>query len=105
MTNQPGQRENRQEENDTSRIREFLRMNPPSFTGSSTTKDLENFIEELQKVFEIMHIVDAERVELPAYQLKNVVRTWFDPWKKGRAEGAPPASWVCFDQDQHPVPR
>ncbi|XP_049381147.1 uncharacterized protein LOC125845640 [Solanum stenotomum] len=46
---------------DTSRIREFLRMNPPSFTGSSVTEDLENFVEELQKIFEIMHIVDAER--------------------------------------------
>ncbi|KAG5629251.1 hypothetical protein H5410_000968 [Solanum commersonii] len=30
-------------------IHEFLRMNPPSFTGSSTTEDPENFIEELKK--------------------------------------------------------
>jgi len=57
---------------DTSRIYEFLRMNLPSFTGSTVTEDLENFVEEFQKVFEIMHIVDAERVELVAYQMKGI---------------------------------
>uniref|UniRef100_M1D9J5 Gag-pol polyprotein n=1 Tax=Solanum tuberosum TaxID=4113 RepID=M1D9J5_SOLTU len=72
VTNQDGQqRENRYEVADTSRIREFLRMNPPSFTGSIITEDPENFIEELQKVLKVMHIVDAKRVELAAYQLKG----------------------------------
>ncbi|KAH0781790.1 hypothetical protein KY290_001388 [Solanum tuberosum] len=68
VINQAGKRENQQEGNDTSRIREFLKMNPPSVTGSSTTEDPENFIKELQK------------------------------WKKGRAEGAPHASWACFEK-------
>ncbi|XP_049352692.1 uncharacterized protein LOC125817186 [Solanum verrucosum] len=58
--------------------------------GSSTTEDLESFVEELKTVFEVMHIADIGRVELAAYQLKNVSRSWFDPWKEGRAEDAPP---------------
>ena len=42
VTNQiEQQREARQEEADTSRIHDFLRMNPPNFTGLSTTKDLQ----------------------------------------------------------------
>ncbi|KAG5614481.1 hypothetical protein H5410_014305 [Solanum commersonii] len=70
VTNQVGQQRGaRQEEADTSRIREFLRMNPLSFTGSSTIEDPENFIEELKK------------------------------WKGGRAEDAPPASWTWFEED------
>ncbi|WMV33146.1 hypothetical protein MTR67_026531 [Solanum verrucosum] len=77
VTNQVGQKRGAQQgEADTSRIHEFLRMNPPSFTGSSTTEDPENFIEELKSVFEVMHVVDTERVELATYQLKNVSRTW-----------------------------
>ena len=56
-------------------------MNPPSFTGSSTNEDPENFVEELKKVFDVMLVVDAERVELAAYQLKNVSRTWSDQFK------------------------
>uniref|UniRef100_M1D9C9 Gag-pol protein n=1 Tax=Solanum tuberosum TaxID=4113 RepID=M1D9C9_SOLTU len=48
VTNQVGQqRRARQEEDDTSRIREFLRMNPPSFTGSSNIEDPKYFVEEL----------------------------------------------------------
>uniref|UniRef100_M0ZUZ3 Retrotransposon gag protein n=1 Tax=Solanum tuberosum TaxID=4113 RepID=M0ZUZ3_SOLTU len=73
-------------------------MNPPCFTGSSTTEDPENFIEELKKVFEVMHVADTERVELAAYQLKNVAQTWFDQWKEGRAENAPFASLACFEE-------
>ncbi|WMV40588.1 hypothetical protein MTR67_033973 [Solanum verrucosum] len=45
VTNQVRQRRGaRQEEADTSRIREFLRMNPPSFIGSSTSEDPENLL-------------------------------------------------------------
>ncbi|KAK4731238.1 hypothetical protein R3W88_024226 [Solanum pinnatisectum] len=77
VTNQVGQQRGaRQEMVDTSKIQEFLRINPPRFTGSSTTEDPESFVEELEKVFEVMHVTDAEQVELAAYQLKNVARTW-----------------------------
>ena len=53
-------------------------MNPPSFTDSSITDYLENLTEELKKMFEVMHFVDAERLELVAYQLKGISRTLFD---------------------------
>ena len=42
-------------------------MKPPSFSGSSTIEDPENFIEELKKVFDVMHVVDVGRVELDSY--------------------------------------
>ncbi|KAG5614487.1 hypothetical protein H5410_014311 [Solanum commersonii] len=75
MTNQVGQQRGaRQEEADTLRVCEFLRMNSPSFTSSSTAQDPENFIEELKRVFDVMHVADIERVELVAYQMKDVAR-------------------------------
>ena len=79
VTNQVGpKRGARQEGVDTSRIREFLRMNSPSFTHLSTTENPENFVEELKKVFNVMHVIDVVRLELAAYKLKNVTTTWFD---------------------------
>ena len=60
------------------RIYEFLRMNLPSFTGSSTLEDALNIIEEPKKVYDVMHVVNAKRDVLAAYQLKNVARTLFD---------------------------
>ncbi|KAK4733929.1 hypothetical protein R3W88_008190 [Solanum pinnatisectum] len=77
VTNQAGQqRGNRQDVADTSKIREFLRMNPPDFTSSIVNEDPKNFVEELQKVFEVMHVADSESVELYAYQLKGIDRIW-----------------------------
>ena len=55
-----------------------MRINAPSFIGSRTTEDPEDFVEELKKVFEVTHVVDVERVKLAAYQLKSVSRTWFN---------------------------
>ena len=49
-------------------------MNHPSFTGLITIKDLENFVEEQKKVFDVMHVTNAERVELAVYQLKNMIK-------------------------------
>ena len=86
------QRGSRQEGTDTLRIREFLRMTPPSFTSSRTSKDPENFTEALKKVFKVMNISDTKRVELDAYQLKVIRRTQFDQWNEGRDEDVPPTS-------------
>ena len=57
---------------DTLRIHEFLGMNQPRFTYSSVRDDPENFIEVHKKFFDILHVVNAERVELSAYQLKSI---------------------------------
>ena len=73
-------------------------MSPLSFTASITTEDPESFIKELQKLFDVIHIVDTEGVELVAYKLMNIVKTWFGKWKKGRAEDVPPTSWACFEK-------
>ena len=50
-------------------------MNPRRLTCSSTIEDPMNFIEELKKVLDVMHVVDIERIELVSYQLKSVART------------------------------
>ncbi|XP_027768121.1 uncharacterized protein LOC114074402 [Solanum pennellii] len=79
LTNQFGkQRGYRQVVVDTKSIFEFLRMTPPSFIGSITMNDPENFIEELKMVFYVMHVANTESVMLAAYQLKSIDRSWFD---------------------------
>ena len=48
-------------------------MNPLDFTASRIIADLKNSVEKLEKVFEVIHVVDVELVELEAYQLIGVV--------------------------------
>ncbi|XP_049414638.1 uncharacterized protein LOC125877366 [Solanum stenotomum] len=57
--------------------------------GSSVTGDPQNFIEEMKRLFNVMHVGDAERVELAAYQMKGVARIWFYKWKNNRDDDAP----------------
>ncbi|XP_049372626.1 uncharacterized protein LOC125837574 [Solanum verrucosum] len=73
VSNQAGQqRVGFQDVADTSRIHELLRMNTLEFTGSNVIEGLENFLEELSKMFEVMHVADVERMDLAAYQLRGV---------------------------------
>lgn len=60
VTNQVRQhRGARKEGVDTSRIREFLRMKPSSFTVSITTEDMVHIVKDLKKVFDVIHVVDT----------------------------------------------
>lgn len=72
-------------------------MNPPEFTVSSVTTDPEHLIEELHKVFEVMHVADFERVGLNEYQLKGVDKILYEQWKKSRVEWASIVRWVVFE--------
>uniref|UniRef100_M1DFS0 Retrotransposon gag protein n=1 Tax=Solanum tuberosum TaxID=4113 RepID=M1DFS0_SOLTU len=80
-------------------IREFLRMNPPSFTSSVTTEDPENFVEELKKVFEQVEeekLRDTEefrskKVKIgneSGQQKGNVNRSSFQQMQKGPAQSS-----------------
>ncbi|XP_049348229.1 uncharacterized protein LOC125812806, partial [Solanum verrucosum] len=46
----------------TSRIRELLRMDPPSFIGSSTIEDPESFVEELKRLMADVQQVEEEKL-------------------------------------------
>ena len=45
-----------------------------------------------------MHVADTARADLAVYRLKGIARTWFDQWKDGIEEDAPPSNWACFEE-------
>uniref|UniRef100_M1DY49 Gag-pol polyprotein n=1 Tax=Solanum tuberosum TaxID=4113 RepID=M1DY49_SOLTU len=60
MANNAGQQgAGRHYATDTSRICEFLRMNPLEFLGSKIIEDSENFVEDFQNEFEVMHLTNG----------------------------------------------
>ncbi|XP_075103947.1 uncharacterized protein LOC142178428 [Nicotiana tabacum] len=83
-------------ETGSSRSREFLKMKSPVFIGSKKDEDPQNFIDEFQKIFRVMHATDTEAAELAAYQLKDVANTWYEIWEESRGEDADPATWKEF---------
>ena len=49
-----------------------MRLNPATFTGSMVEKDPQGFVDEIQKIFRVIHATDVEGVEFTGYQLKDV---------------------------------
>ena len=50
----------------TSRIRDFVRMNPYTFHGTKVDKDPQSFIDEIFKVVDSICVAPRERAELAA---------------------------------------
>lgn len=51
------------------RIRDFTRINPPLFTDSKSEEDSQEFLDQVQKVTDIMGVTSSKSVELATYQL------------------------------------
>ncbi|WMV50091.1 hypothetical protein MTR67_043476 [Solanum verrucosum] len=63
-----------------SRLRDFTRINPPTFFGSKVYEDPQNFIYEVFKILDAMGVTPREKAELASYQLKDVAQVWFERW-------------------------
>ncbi|WMV45714.1 hypothetical protein MTR67_039099 [Solanum verrucosum] len=73
------------------RIRDFLNLDPPSFTGTNPNENPQDFIDQIQRTFEVMHVSGKEALELAAYRLKGVAILWYEAWKQSRGTDAPSA--------------
>ncbi|XP_049358702.1 uncharacterized protein LOC125823361 [Solanum verrucosum] len=78
------------------RIREFLRMNHPEFSGSKVEEDPNGFIDEVYKTLAIMGVTSREKAELAAYQLKDFTQIWYEQCKDARPVEAGPIEWETF---------
>ena len=59
------------------RVWDFTRMNPPSFHGSKSDEDPQEFIDQVPKVIDIMGVTSIESAELASYQLQDVDYDWY----------------------------
>ena len=62
---------------EATKVVQFMRLNPPTFTGSKVEKDPQGFVDKIEKNLRVMHAIDSEGVEFVAYQLQDVAHTWF----------------------------
>ena len=59
------------------RVWDFTRINSLSFHGSKSDEDPQEFIDQIQKVIDIMGVTSIESVELAAYQLQDFSHDWY----------------------------
>ena len=80
------------------RIHNFLKLDPPSFTGSNPNEDPQDFIDQKKHTLDIMHVSGKESLEIVAYKLKGVAILWYEAWKQYRGTNAS-ATWKEFKKD------
>ena len=56
----------------TSRLRDFVRMNPWIFLGSRVGEDPQELLDGIYKIVDVTIVASREKVELSSYQLKGV---------------------------------
>ena len=74
----------------TSRLIDFVRMNPPIFLGSKVGEDPQEFLDGVYKVLSAMGVTSREKAELDSYQLRDVSQMWYTQWKYNRPVEASP---------------
>ena len=67
-----------------SRLRDFVRMNPPIFLGSKVVENTQEFTDVVYKVLSVMGVTSREKAELDSYQLRQVAQVWYSQWKDNR---------------------
>ena len=67
----------------TFRLKDFVRMNPPIFFGSTVGKNPPTFLDEVYENA-CYGVTSREKVELVTYQLKDIAQVWFTQWKNSR---------------------
>ncbi|XP_047271153.1 uncharacterized protein LOC107877720 [Capsicum annuum] len=48
---------------EVTRVGHFMKMNPPKFTGTKVEKDPQEFVDEMEKIFKVMHVDEVGRAE------------------------------------------
>lgn len=55
-------------------LRDFTRMNPPTFFGSKWNKDPQDFVDEVYNIIYSMGVTSIEKASLADYQFKDVAQ-------------------------------
>nr|XP_009803823.1 PREDICTED: uncharacterized protein LOC104249145 [Nicotiana sylvestris] len=90
--------DSRRDRTRSSTVREFLHLASPLFTGSSSTENPQDFIDEMYRVLRVIHAFVTEAVELAYFQLRDVVVLWYEAWERSRGPNAPPVEWEDFSE-------
>ena len=60
----------------TTRLRDFVIINPPIFLGSNVGEDPQEFFDGVYNMLSAMGVTSREKAELSSYQLVDVCQIW-----------------------------
>ena len=63
------------------RTQDFLKLDPPTFTGTYSNVDPHDFVDQIKRDLDVMHVTGTEIVELAASRLKGEAILWYEDWQ------------------------
>src|ERR1044072_7367554 len=77
---------------------DFNRQDPPKFSGEVELEKVDLWIQEIEKIFEVLQTPAAENVGLAAFQLKGDAECWWRSAKQLMTANQVAINWVSFKQ-------
>lgn len=68
------------------RVSQFMKINPSTFTGVKVEEDPQAFLDKMEKMFRVMQTTNVEEVNFATYQLKNTTYQWYEKWDRDRGD-------------------
>ncbi|EOY08406.1 Uncharacterized protein TCM_022818 [Theobroma cacao] len=75
---------------------DFLKLKPPSFSGSDALEKPQVFLDKMEKICKALGCSSVRSVELAAFRLEDVAQEWYSSLCKGRPTDAAPLAWSEF---------
>jgi hypothetical protein len=79
-------------------LRQFLKLKPPAFHGSANPLESEDWLKEVEKIFDVMHCPDEEKVTLAIFMLQGGASDWWRVHKNKYTEGFV-VTWKIFKDE------
>ena len=79
-------------------LRQFMRLKPPAFLGSANPMDADDWLTEIEKIFEARHCPEQEKVTLATFMLQGGAFDWWNVHKKKYPENYL-VTWAIFRQE------
>ncbi|KAJ1423991.1 hypothetical protein SESBI_11993 [Sesbania bispinosa] len=79
-------------------LAEFMKLKPPTFSGSNANEDPQRFIDGLERLWRALGCSYIRVVELASFQLEGVTYDLFDTVTRGRLVGSPLLAWGEFSR-------
>ena len=82
----------------TSRMRDYVRINPLIFLVSKVGEDPQEFLDGGHKVLSDIGVTSMEKAEFASYKMREVAQVWYTQWKANRTVDSGPIEWEEFNE-------
>ncbi|KAL3729693.1 hypothetical protein ACJRO7_026776 [Eucalyptus globulus] len=74
---------------------QFLKLKPPKFNGMGSPKEVEQWIDGMERIFWLLDCNEAEKITLAEYQLEGNAKFW---WRASKDTIFPPGTELNWEE-------